>query len=270
MSVDHPREHDRDQAHFVRPAHLSGVELVSVSYRRRSFPVHTHSEFVVGAVVGGAETLAVGGRSYTVGAGASLFLHPDEPHANATIGDEALQYRVFYMNAASLAEMLGGKLPAFAAPVLDAAHMHEALTRAHVALSSESDALEQESAFAALAQTLIDAAPVGTRAARTPSMRTRRVKAFIDEHFADGFGLAALAEVSGMSSVHTLRTFKQEIGVTPLAYRNQVRLAEARRLLREGCAVADTAAAVGFVDQSHLNKQFQRVVGVSPARYARQ
>ncbi|MEQ1492173.1 MAG: AraC family transcriptional regulator, partial [Terricaulis sp.] len=232
--------------------------------------VHTHSEVVVGAVAGGAETLSVGGRRHVVSAGASLFLHPDEPHANATIGDDALQYRVFYLTAASLAETLGGKLPAFAAPVSDAAHMHEALTRAHLALSGESDALEQESAFAGLAQSLIDATAPGARTAKRPSVRTRRVKAFIDEHFADGFGLAALACISGMSSVHTLRTFKQEIGVTPLAYRNQVRLAEARRLLREGCAVADTAAAVGFVDQSHLNKQFQRVVGVSPARYARQ
>ncbi len=270
MSVDHPRTQDRDQARFVRPAHLPGVELVSVSYRRRRFPVHTHAEFVVGSVVGGAETLGVGGRSYIVGAGASLFLHPDEPHANATIGDDALQYRVFYLTAASLAETLGGKLPAFAAPVSDAAHMHETLTRAHVALSGESDTLEQESAFAALAQSLIDVTALEARVAARPSVRTRRVKAFIDEHFADGFGLAALAEVAGMSSVHTLRTFKQEVGVTPLAYRNQVRLAEARRLLRGGCAVAETAAAVGFVDQSHLNRQFQRVVGVSPARYARQ
>lgn len=270
MSVDHPRAKNRDLARFARPTHLSGVELVSVSYRRRSFPVHTHAEFVVGTVVGGAETLAVGGRRYIVGAGASLFLHPDESHANATIGDDALQYRVFYLSAASLEGALGGKLPAFEAPVSDAPHLFHALTRAHEALAGESDALEQESAFAVLAQTLIDAAPPAARSAQRPSARTRRVKAFIDDHFDEGFGLAALSKVSGMSAVHTLRTFKQEIGVTPLAYRNQVRLARARQMLRAGHAIAETAAAVGFVDQSHLNRQFQRVVGVSPARYARQ
>ncbi|MDZ4690121.1 AraC family transcriptional regulator [Terricaulis sp.] len=260
----------RDEARFVRPAHLAGVELVSVSYRQRRFPVHTHAEFVVGAVIGGAETLQVGARTYIAGGGATLFLHPDEPHANATIGEDALRYRVFYLTAASLAGPLGGKLPTFAAPVSEAPHMHEALTRAHAALSGQSDALEQESAFAALAQTLIEANAPEARSGARPSARTRRVKAFIDEHFAEGFGLAALASISGMSSVHTLRMFKQEIGVTPLAYRNQVRLAHARRLLRDGHAVADTAAAVGFVDQSHLNRQFQRVVGISPARYARQ
>lgn len=154
--------------------------------------MHTHGEFVVGAVVGGAETLSVGGRRYVVNAGASLFLHPDEPHANATIGDDALQYRVFYLTAASLAKTLGGRRLAFAAPLSEAAHMHEALTRAHAALSSESDALEQESAFAALAQSLINATASEARPARRPSMRTRRVKAFIDEYFADGVRSSAI------------------------------------------------------------------------------
>lgn len=267
MSVDPAR----DEAKFARPAHAPGVELVSVSYRQRSFPVHTHPEFVVGAVVGGAETLSVNQRQFTVGAGATLFLHPDEPHANATLGDETLRYRVFYLQSDALAGALDGKLPSFKTPVSDAPHLFEALTRAHdVLANAASDALEQESAFLSLAQTLLDAAPAIEPVRRRASARTRRVKAFIDAHFAEGFGLAALADVSGLSNVHTLRTFKQEIGVTPLAYRNQVRLEQARQLLREGHGIADTAAAVGFVDQSHLNRQFQRVVGVSPARYARQ
>ena len=261
----------RDEARFARPAHAAGVELVSVSYRCRSFPVHTHPEFVVGAVIGGAESLLVNKRAFTVGAGATLFLHPDEPHANATLGDDALQYRVFYLQSGALAEALGGKLPSFQTPVSEASHLFDALVRAHgVLASAASDALEQESAFSALAHALIDAAPDVARTRRHPSARTRRVQAFIDAHFAESFGLSKLAQVSGLSSVHTLRTFKQDIGVTPLAYRNQVRLTHARRLLRAGHAVADTAAAVGFVDQSHLSRQFQRVVGVSPARYARQ
>jgi AraC-like DNA-binding protein len=64
--------------------------------------------------------------------------------------------------------------------------------------------------------------------------------------------------------------FKREVGLTPLAYRNQVRLGHARRLLLRGAPAADAALAVGYADQSHLSRQFQRVVGVSPGRYTRQ
>jgi AraC-like DNA-binding protein len=45
---------------------------------------------------------------------------------------------------------------------------------------------------------------------------------------------------------------------------------EARRLLRRGEPIAEVAADVGFVDQSHLTRQFQRVMGTTPARYAQQ
>ena len=52
-----------DSVRFHRPRLISGVELVSVCYRERSFPEHSHGEYVFGAVVAGAETLTVAGRS---------------------------------------------------------------------------------------------------------------------------------------------------------------------------------------------------------------
>ncbi|WP_414882953.1 helix-turn-helix domain-containing protein [Sphingomonas sp. Leaf208] len=42
----------------------------------------------------------------------------------------------------------------------------------------------------------------------------------------------------------------------------------ARRLLLAGQPIAEVALDVGYADQSHLTRQFQRIVGVSPARYA--
>ncbi len=44
----------------------------------------------------------------------------------------------------------------------------------------------------------------------------------------------------------------------------------ARRLLRSRRRIADVAAATGFADQSHLNRHFKRLVGITPARYAAQ
>lgn len=78
-----------DDAWFGRPRHLPGVELVTVAYRDRSFPEHSHAEYVVGGVLTGAETLVVRGRPHVVTPGDVLLLHPDEPHANATLGSGA-------------------------------------------------------------------------------------------------------------------------------------------------------------------------------------
>ncbi len=65
-----------------------------------------------------------------------------------------------------------------------------------------------------------------------------------------------------------LRAFTRATGLTPHAYQMQRRLLLARRLIRQGMALADAAALGGFADQSHMTRLFVRAYGVSPRRYA--
>jgi AraC-like DNA-binding protein len=51
----------------------------------------------------------------------------------------------------------------------------------------------------------------------------------------------------------------------PHAFQTQLRVARARKLLREGASPASAALEVGFTDQSHLNRHFKRVLGITPA-----
>eukprot|EP01035_Chromulina_nebulosa_P040655 gene40656-54975_t len=81
---------------------------------------------------------------------------------------------------------------------------------------------------------------------------------------------AALAAVAGLSVFHLAHSFRAATGFSPLAYRNQRRVIAARQMLRDGGEIADVAAAVGYADQSHLTRHFQRIVGASPGRYAQQ
>ena len=83
-----------DQARIWRPRSFAGVEAMSVAYRHRAFPQHSHDGYVIGVVTEGAETLDVGGASHIEGAGSILQLHPGEVHANATIGSAILKYDV--------------------------------------------------------------------------------------------------------------------------------------------------------------------------------
>jgi AraC-like DNA-binding protein len=41
----------------------------------------------------------------------------------------------------------------------------------------------------------------------------------------------------------------------------------ARDLLRSGVPIAEAALRTGFVDQSHLNRHFKRIIGVTPGQY---
>ena len=72
-----------------------------------------------------------------------------------------------------------------------------------------------------------------------------------------------------MSPFHLVRSFKKELGLPPHVYLTQLRLQEAKHLLAQGDSLAETAAAVGFYDQSALSRHFKKIYGVTPGRYAK-
>jgi AraC-like DNA-binding protein len=62
--------------------------------------------------------------------------------------------------------------------------------------------------------------------------------------------------------------FTASYGVSPHRYVTGRRVDAARRLLLDRYSVADAAAASGFYDQAHLTRQFSRVLGTTPHRFA--
>ena len=79
--------------------------------------------------------------------------------------------------------------------------------------------------------------------------------------------IADLAFAAGVSRQHLTRVFREEIGVTPKLY---ARLARFRTALAwPGKDWAQTAADLGYFDQSHLIADFRQFAGLTPAALAR-
>lgn len=261
----------KDEVAFARPVYLDGVELVSVTYHARDFPMHTHDCFVVGTVMGGAERLDARGASHVIATGHVLHLHPYEPHANQSLGSAPLRYRVFYLSEAAIMPLLGeGECLSFDSPTVADTRLGGRLATLHRYLSDASTRrLEQESALAAVATAL--ASPMRSERYRvSDNAAVKRTRDFIEDHLAQDFGLATLAEIAGLSVFRFAHVFKENTGLSPIAFRNQCRVDAARRLLLTPQPIADIAAELGFADQSHLTRHFQRIVGISPNRYRQQ
>lgn len=79
--------------------------------------------------------------------------------------------------------------------------------------------------------------------------------------------LEDLAALAGMGKYQLIRAMKRQTGLAPLAWRQNERVIASRRMLREGRALADTAHALGFVDQSHFHRVFRAHVAASPGTY---
>jgi len=83
--------------------------------------------------------------------------------------------------------------------------------------------------------------------------------------------LKDLAASIGMSVSHFCRLFKQSTGLAPHQYVIACRVERAKSLLlNEEQTIAQVAHAVGFTDQSHLNRHFKHLLGVPPGALRKQ
>lgn len=79
--------------------------------------------------------------------------------------------------------------------------------------------------------------------------------------------IEAMSERVCVSPFHLIRQFKKETGLTPHQFQIQCRIRKAQRLLLEYKTVTEVAFETGFCDQSHFDKSFKRIVGMSPTAY---
>ena len=71
-----------------------------------------------------------------------------------------------------------------------------------------------------------------------------------------------------MSPSRFIRRFTAITGVTPGAYRLNLRLNAARHLLAQGEPLASVAQQMGFADQAHMQRAFKAHHALTPGNYA--
>jgi transcriptional regulator GlxA family with amidase domain len=97
----------------------------------------------------------------------------------------------------------------------------------------------------------------------------QEVQRWVTAHPDDNHSVDALAGRAGLSPRHFARLFRHEVGITPSAWVEKIRVEAARSLLEAGDAPKHVAAACGFSDVDTLRRAFARLLGVTPAEYRR-
>ena len=83
-------------------------------------------------------------------------------------------------------------------------------------------------------------------------------------------GIAELSQQLEVSQEYLTRSFCKYTGITPGKYLNQVRIENAKLLLRQGqYSIQFVSDACGFANANYFARVFRRSVGVNPREYAR-
>ncbi|MCM5681822.1 AraC family transcriptional regulator [Schlegelella sp. S2-27] len=267
-----------EASRYWRVEGLAGVSCFSARFERHSYSRHTHDEYAVGTIESGVQTFHCRGGQRLSLPGSVILVNPDDLHDGRS-ADGAYRYRMIYLDPAVVSEALRDageshdSLPLFRTPVVRDEELAAWLCAFNRRTETPEgpDTLELESRLLHGLRALLSRHAAGTLR-RSPHdgngcTAVRYARQVLDEQFAADLSLGQLAAHCGMSRFALLRLFTREVGMPPHAYMTRARLREARRLLLAGEAPASVAAAVGYVDQSHLTKRFRAAFGITPGQF---
>jgi len=112
---------------------------------------------------------------------------------------------------------------------------------------------------------------MGTLKAYHASGQVDRARLFIENHFTEDISPGDVAAAVHLSASRLSHLFREHLNTSLVAYRNTLRLEQAKFLLvNTDLRVVDIALESGFSNLGHFNGLFKRSVGCSPREYRRQ
>ena len=256
----------------------SRPDVLHARFVRYAYARHTHDEYVVGIIETGVQRLDLERGVHYSPAGSIVMINPGESHTGGPGVPDGYVYRTFYAaesfirTAAAELGTTAAILPSFRKTVITDQQLYDVLLAFHRSLADPASALEQETHFRHAISLLVHRHTESWSSnwrleGATPAIR--RARHYLDESYVRDVSLSELARACGCSPFHLARAFTAQFGLPPHAYLNNLRVIHAKRMIRAGTSLAEVAYAVGYCDQSHLNRRFKRIVGVTPSQYAR-
>ncbi len=96
------------------------------------------------------------------------------------------------------------------------------------------------------------------------------IKDYIDHHYMEKLTLEGLAEIFYISKHYLARRFKEQCGMTVTNYIQQVRITQAKYLLRFSAdSIEQIAEQCGIADANYFSRIFKKVESISPMEYRR-
>lgn len=93
---------------------------------------------------------------------------------------------------------------------------------------------------------------------------------YLEKNWNQNTPISYLAELCGMSESYFRRLFNRYAGMSPVEYRNRIRIAAAKSMLATNTSsINEISLAIGFEDRFYFSRLFSQIEGMSPSAYAR-
>ncbi|MEZ8104910.1 MULTISPECIES: AraC family transcriptional regulator [Vibrio] len=266
----------KEIAHYQVAEELGGLEILDAQYEKQNFSRHSHEGYTVGVIERGAQSFYRTGGNHIAPQDSIILINADEVHSGHSATEGGWAYKAMYPLPQQLEEIsrelnqAHAGAPYFPEPVVYDPELANQFRLVFNTLEHSDNRL--------LRETLIYASLVKLMGKHGKSRHSINhegkaqkplllIKEFLDDFPQADVSLSDLSQLSGLSPYHLVRSFQKTFGLPPHAYQIQSRLRMARKLMRQGHSLSDTAQETGFHDQSHLHRHFKKAMGITPGQY---
>jgi AraC-like DNA-binding protein len=247
---------------------LDGVaEVLHARFTDHAYPMHAHDSWTLLIVDHGAVRYDLDRHERGAFGDLVTLLPPHVPHNGCSTSPRGFAKRVLYLDADQLpAELVGASVGTSA---ISDPELHRMISGLHRDLLTPEDELAAEGRLADITERLRERLGFPSVPARLDGTAAYRLRDLLEDRIVAGLSLRDAARLLHFHPAYLVRAFSREFGMSPHQYVISRRVDLARRLILRGRPLWSAAIGSGFYDQPHLTRHFTRILGVSPAVFAR-
>ena len=251
--------------------------------------LHFHNLMEIGCCYEGTGELVLEAEKYAFCGGMVSVIPRKFPHTTLSPGGEVSRWEFLFLDIEKIAEELYGQdrrmyewilsrcgRGAFCRNKAEAPELYRLVVMILQEMSRKRERY-QEVVRGLLGALLVEIArntgenPTGMERSlgeRTGAQHLFSAFEYVSLHYTQEIRARDLAAACHMSESHLRRLFAQAMGMPPMDYVNYVRIEKAcQRMKTTEESIAATAAQSGFVSVSAFNRNFRRILGVTPREW---
>ncbi|WP_438423591.1 AraC family transcriptional regulator [Aquimarina macrocephali] len=239
---------------------LDGIELKSAVFINKNFPSHFHQSWSLAYIEYGSENIAYNNSGFLVSKNAMQLIPPYSIHKNWSNKNNAWAYKALYICDDVIKKV---------AKKINADYSYLTSLPYFISYSNSEFDINEASIFKVLENLFLDT---------LNNDELPYFKKFANESFDDilnylslnynqSITLETLQKKFKVNKFKLQKSFKKNIGLTPLEYLTTIRIENSKKLFYTDVPLVEIALESGFYDQSHFTHSFKKYVGVTPGDY---
>lgn len=242
------------------------MTALSAHMQSFSYKKHAHEEYAIGVTLRGIQAYHLEGslqRSYTNGV---MFFNPEQIHDGMSVEKSGLDYVMLYIPTDLLLEALGQKkLVRFSTPIVYNDALASKVRSLTTAILTEQGDMRCSELLLSLTDHLVGVYHVQTMG--NHNVLVQKAKEMMYAHLGSIIKLEDICNELQLSKFQFIRLFQSQTGISPYQYFLNAKTEKAKHIIDQHKDIYTALTVCGFVDLSHLNKQFKSIYGLTAFEY---